>query len=322
MAFTLFLWVLVFCVSLFFLIKSSDFFIRSAERIGHFLGIPPFIIGVTIVAVGTSLPELFSSLVAVINGVPEVVVGNVVGSNITNIFLILGLAAVVSKKITLDYEVIHIDLPLMVSSAFFLLFTLWDGVFSFFDSLLAVFGAAIFVFYVVKIERVHPEEEVKEEVKELSSVPKKRFPFVDLFLLLVSGVVLFFSSDFLIDSLTNLASLLGVSPDIIAVSALAFGTSVPELSVSLSAAFKGKHDVAAGNVLGSNIFNSLFVMGIPGLFSSLPVSSFMLSFALPLMVAATITYFFMTQDKQVTRWEGWFLLLFYLLFLFKIFGLV
>ncbi|GAH33655.1 unnamed protein product, partial [marine sediment metagenome] len=124
------IWIIVFVVSLFVLIKASDYFTHSAEKIGLFFGIPLFIVGATIVAVGTSLPELISSIFAVLRNSSEIVVGNVVGSNVANIFLVLGIAAIVGRRMKLTYELIHVDLPLLIGSAFLLAVTIWDGIFS------------------------------------------------------------------------------------------------------------------------------------------------------------------------------------------------
>ena len=126
----LIIWIVIFIVSLFVLIKASDFFTDSAEQIGLFLGISPFLIGVTIVSVGTSMPELISSIVAVYQNSSEIVFGNVIGSNIANIFLIIGVASLISSPLRIQYELINVDLPLFVGSTFLLGLTVLDGEFS------------------------------------------------------------------------------------------------------------------------------------------------------------------------------------------------
>jgi cation:H+ antiporter len=122
-------WTAIFLISLLVLLKAAQLFTKSAEKLGLYFGIPPFIVGVTIVSIGTSLPELVSSVIAVTKDSPEIVIGNVVGSNITNVFLVLGVVAIVGKKIDITYELIHVDLPLLAGSSFLLAAMVWDGVF-------------------------------------------------------------------------------------------------------------------------------------------------------------------------------------------------
>ena len=163
MVYELVLWIGVLVVSLAILAKSSDYFTDSAEVIGNFFKLPAFIIGVTIVAIGTSLPELVSSLFAVFNGASEIVVGNVIGSNITNIFLVLGITAILSKKITILHELVRVDLPLLVGSAFLFAFTIWDGVFSLFEALLFIFGVIFYLVYTTSTQ--DKNEDVSAEKK-------------------------------------------------------------------------------------------------------------------------------------------------------------
>jgi cation:H+ antiporter len=312
----LLIWGGIFIISIFFLVKSSDYFTMAAEKIGFFLGLPAFIIGVTIVAFGTSLPELISSLFAVQKGYSEIVAANVIGSNITNIFLILGIAAIVGKKIKLDFELIRVDLPLLVGSAFLLYITIIDGIFTFPEAILFLGLISIYLLYTASTLK-------KEKVKKSHKIKKKKKPEIKPFIvLLISSVFIYFSANYTIESLLKISEILKIGTEIIAVGAVALGTSLPELAVSINAAKKGRSEIAVGNILGSNIFNTFAVMGIPALFGNLIITESIISFALPVMIMATLLYFFITQDKEINLWEGWLLLAFYVLFIGKLLNLM
>lgn len=300
-----FFWLTVFAVALLVLIKSSDFFIAAAEKIGIGLGISPFIVGVTIVAAGTSLPELMSSIVAVTSGKSEIVVGNVIGSNITNILLVLGLTAVVGKEIRLKGDIRHVDMPLLLFSAFLLMFMLRDAQFSIVESIISLIGVAVFLIYTFKSDQ-------SEEVVESNALNKPE-PKTYLFLLL-GGVGIYFGAEWTVTGVVEMSDLWGVDRDLVALSLVAFGTSVPELIVSVMAARRGHPEIAVGNVLGSNIFNTYVVMGIPRLVGEVKIPADVNEFSLPLMLVATILFFVMTISQRMTRWEGLMLLVLYIFF--------
>lgn len=315
------IWASVFVASLIVLIKASDYFTYAAEKIGLFYGMPPFIVGVTIVALGTSLPELISSIIAVTEGSSEIVIGNVVGSNIANIFLVLGLSAVVGKKMKISHELIHVDLPLLMGSAFLVALMAWDGFFTWIEGLLCLMGIIVYLFYT--ISNTNDEKGLlKIFLQKFSMSGKHTLSWKVILLLFASSAFVFLGAKYTIESIINLSEILKLGMDVIAVSAVALGTSLPELMVSISAARKGKPEMAVGNVLGSNIFNSFVVMGIPSLIGVLVIPDDILNFSIPVMLIATILYFFITQDRQITRWEGWLLVIFYVFFIIELFGLV
>jgi len=314
------IWIIVFVVSLFVLIKASDYFTHSAEKIGLFFGIPLFIVGATIVAVGTSLPELISSIFAVLRNSSEIVVGNVVGSNVANIFLVLGIAAIVGRRMKLTYELIHVDLPLLIGSAFLLAVTIWDGIFSFPEALLCIAGIILYLLYTINTKSKHENIEIKkgpnEEVKQ-----GRKLDWKTLVILAVSAFFIYLGAKYTVESVIKLSEIFNIGKEIIAISAVALGTSLPELMVTIAAAKKGKPEMAVGNILGSNIFNALAVMGIPALIGTLIIPHSILTFGLPMMLIATLLYFFITHDKEVTKWEGWLLVIFYVFFIGKLFSL-
>lgn len=312
------LWMIIFLVSLIVLIKASNFFIRAAEKIGAKLGISSFIIGVTLLAIGTSLPELISSVFGVLLDSSEIVVGNVTGSNITNIFLVLGCTALFSKKNKLSYNLDIVDLPLMLASAFAFVIIIWDGKFTIFEALLSIAGLLIFIIHTIKAHEidlvVHTDfdKNIKKERIESSN-------FKLWGMLILSAVLLYFGAKYTVLSIIHLSQKLSIGKEIISASAVALGTSLPELIVSVTAAKKGKPEMAVGNILGSNIFNTFAVMAIPRFFGSLIIPSIILKEVVPIMVIATLIFYIITQKKKFTKWEGWMLLLMYLLFLSRLF---
>lgn len=290
----------IFAGSIALLLFASDKFVEAAERIGLSLGISPFIIGVTIVAFGTSLPELATSIVAVLDGTPEIVIGNVVGSNITNIALVLGLTAVVVKNIDLEYNLWHIDIPFLWGSAFLLYFSVMDGDLTLYEACLFLAGIAIFLAYSLK-----GQERPDKKDRPTSS-------WQDYLYLVLGGLFVSLSATWVIGAITEISLMLDIAPTVIALSAVAIGTSLPEVAVSLAAARKGKASIAVGNALGSNIFNTFIVMAIPRFFGELEIPGNIISIYMPLMIVMTILLGVMSNNRKITRWEGLVLILFYL----------
>ncbi|MFC1616473.1 calcium/sodium antiporter [Patescibacteria group bacterium] len=321
------LWSGVFIVSLAALIKSADFFTNSSEKIGLHYKIPPFIIGVTIIALGTSLPEVATSLIAVLGDNSEIVIGNVTGSNVANILFILAITAIVGKNLIVDKDIISIDLPILLSSTILLFLTTLDGKFTYIDGIISLLVLITYIVYNIKSGRKVDRKELKDQKKLKKEVKKEeqkreKLPLKYPLILILSGIALYFSAKYTIDSVIKLSEMFNIAKEIIAVSAIAIGTSLPELAVSVVAAKNGKADIAIGNVTGSNIFNVLGVMGIPSLFGTLSISAEMLSFTIPALLFITILYVFVTMDKQISQWEGITLLLLYVAFMGKVFNII
>jgi len=296
----------IFAFSLFFLLKASDFFVEAAEKIGLSMGIPPFIIGVTIVAFGTSLPELISSIEAVLIGDSKIVIGNVVGSNIANIALVLGLVAVVGKQVKVNEHIMNVDIPILVTSAFLLCFVVYDQEVTLFEAFILLVALIIFLVYSLNNDDGEETEKIAVSWKSYA-------------ILVVAGIAIKFSAEYTIKSVIELSKLLNIGSDVIAASVVALGTSLPEVFVSLAAIKRGKTDMAVGNILGSNIFNTYAVMSIPAFVGTLVIPDNILEFALPFMLALTIVFAVMCISKKISRWEGMMLLLFYVLFMVELF---
>ena len=301
------LYVGLFIGSLIVLLKASDWFIDSAEEIGLSFGISPYIIGVTIIAFGTSLPELATSVASVFAGESEIVIGNVIGSNITNIALVLGLVAVYVKRIDLETDIWKFDMPFLYFTAFFLWFVVRDQNVSYFEAALLLLSLIVFLAASLKSD----ETEEKEEHPKASP---KSYAF-----LLLGGILVWVGATYTVVAIQELSGIAGINPEIIALSAVALGTSLPEVIVSLNAAKKGKTSLAIGNVLGSNIFNTLAVVGIPAFVGKLEIPEDILTFSFPLMMAMTILFGVMCFSRSMSRWEGMILIIFYLYFLVELF---
>ena len=300
---TLLVPILIFIVSLTVLLIASDKFVDSSEKVGLALGIPSFVVGVTIVAFGTSLPELATSIVSVYSGSSEVVIGNAVGSNITNILLVLGAAAIFGKGITIEHDVMKTDMPMLFGSAFLLYFTLQDFTLSAFECIIFLIALAVFLISSIK------------EGKKDADIEKTKTSAKDWITILLGAVAIYFSAKYTIDSLEILAEEGGIPKHVIAITVVALGTSLPEVVVSLAAAKKGNHGMAVGNVLGSNIFNTYAVMAIPGLLGNLTIPESTMQFSIPFMIVVSILFGIICFTRSISKWEGYMLIAFYLFFI-------
>lgn len=338
-------WIIVLAVSLVVLLRASDFFIDGAERLGLYFKIPPFIIGVFVLGFGTSLPELVVSITSVIQKAPEIVIGNVLGSNITNVFLILGIAAIVVKESKIHFDFLSFDMPLAITSAFFITVTIWDGVFSVSDAIIFLAIFLVYIIYTVSHHKKTKEivlgelEEIEKEkpapvprtfrhnLKNFSlriySLARKRVQKINWLTVakvVVSPFFIYLGAEYAVEAVIKISDFINIGSDVIAASVVALGTSLPELSVSYVTLKKGKIDEMLGNILGSGIFNILVVTSIPALIAPIAVPQEMIKVALPIMLVATVIFFIFAYDKKITRGEGIVLLIFYALYLGLIFN--
>lgn len=305
------IWIIVFVVSLILLVKSADWLLESSEKIGLKIGLSPFVVGVVIVGIGTSFPELISSLFAVFQGTTEIVVANAVGSNIANILLIIGVTAIFAKKITVTKDLINLDLPLVTLSCLLLLITAYDGIINLPEAVILTFSLISYIWFSIKYK--DDGDDLKIDVK---ANPKP----MDILMLIVGILGLAVGANYLITSVVELSTILNIAPGIISITAIAFGTSLPELLVSIKAAMKGRSEVAVGNIIGSNVFNVLGVVGIPGLFSTLIIDDATLKLGIPVLLAATLVFVISGISKKIHLQEGVFFVLIYIVFISKLFG--
>lgn len=302
----------IFIVSLIILIKSSDKFTEAAEKIGQKLNINQFIIGVTILAIGTSLPELITSLIALKNKSTEIIIGNVIGSNIANILLVLGIIAIFSKKIKTKHTTPKIDIFVFFSTLIFITITFLDNYFTRLEGILGLF---ILLYYLLTLNSKNKNK--NEKKKKKTSKKGLKLQFLIIFL---SSFFIYLSAKYTIFAVINLSNIFNIGKEIIAISAVAIGTSLPELIVSLQATKKGNLGMAFGNVLGSNIFNTFAVLGIPALFKNLIIPQNIIYLSIPLLIFASLLFYFILKTKKLTKTLGYVMLIIYFLYLGKIFN--
>ena len=319
---SVYLWVLIFVMSLAVLIKSSDIFVGAAEKIGLNFGLSAFLTGVLIVGVGTSLPELVSSIIATTKGATEIVIGNVLGSNITNIFLVLGIAGLIGKNFTIKHDLMRVDIPFLLSATLLMSLMILDGSFSMVEGVLCLLAFVIYIIFTI----MNPVPETKPigfETSENNKNPtNKKSILKEITLIIGSSAGIFLGAKYTVDSVIAISSILGIATDIIALTAIALGTSLPEVLVTISASRRGNPEMAVGNIIGSNIFNGLVVMGIPSLIAPLHIPHSIIIFSLPTLIAAVFIYSFMVYDKKINQLEGGTLLIFYFYFVGRILGIM
>jgi len=309
-----FFWIIVFCISLAVLVKAADFLVASARVMGLALGLSSFIVGVLIVGMGTSLPELIAALAGVIQGIPEIVVAIAVGSNVTNIFLIVGISTLAGRLLTVAKDLIDLDLPLLFSGTALFFVTVSDGVIVFSEAVILIIGYVIYVLYTL----YHKEGEDIHDGVWPNIRPKIKTQDIVRFLVGIIGLIV--GARYLVNSVVMISDLLQIGTSVITLTAVALGTSLPELIVSARAAYKGHSEVALGNIFGSNMFNILVVTGVPGLFTILPVDTATVRIGIPFLILATVLFVISGISKRIYMWEGAFYILLYILFLSKLFA--
>lgn len=301
-----------FAIALAVLLLAAKFFTNSAEKVGLYWKLPPFIIGVFIIGVGTSLPELVTSILSVTSGNSEIVIGNILGANIANILLITGSVAFINQKdIKLSQDYIFIDLHYLIGAIILFTIIVIDGVVQPLESILGLLAFIVFSFYMIKGQPDEIESK-NEKSKEVS-----KFPFVEFGIIIFSGVGIFFGADFTVDALSKIAIGFSIPSSIVALTVLSIGTTLPELAVSISAIKEGKAEMAVGNVLGSCIFNLTVIPFLSSLFGTIDVPDTLLSFSLPMMIGSGLFFYLVTQDKKISKWEGILFVIIYILFILK-----
>ena len=315
------------------MVKSADWFVESAEKIGLALKISPFIIGVVIIAVGTSFPELITSFFAVLKGATGIVTANVVGSNIANILLIIGLSAIFAGQLTIKRSLIDLDAPLLATTTALFIFVMMDGVISRWEGALLLVSFIIYSLYTIFQKRDESEEEEVEKKEGIVEVLpsrverrrtkkiEKKITFKIVLMLIIGAIGLAIGADYTVESVIEISKILNIATSVIAITAVAIGTSLPELVVSLQAAKKKKYEIALGNIFGSNVFNVLLVAGLPAVFAPLKVDSATQIYGLEFLAVATLLFVFSSISKKIHIWEGAMYLVIYVLFIAKVSGL-
>ncbi len=295
------------------LVWGADRFVEGAAAIARNLGVSPMVIGLTIVGVGTSAPEILVSAVAAWSGSPDMGVGNALGSNITNVALVLGTTAVVTP-LSVRSETLRREFPLLLVVMLLALGLLLDGHLGRLDGLLLVAGMGLVIYWIVTLAlRQRAGGEVDPLESEYSDeLPPEMTTGKALFWLALGMAVLLGSSRLLVWGAVNIAEWFEVPDLIIGLTIVALGTSLPELAASVMSALKGEHDIAIGNVLGSNMFNLLAVLGMPGLIHPAMLQGDVLTRDYPIMIGLSVALFAMAygfrKPGHISRAEGGILL--------------
>ena len=297
------------CAGLVLLVAGAEVLVRGAAKLAAQFGIPPLIIGLTVVAFGTSAPETAVSVQAAFNSSGDLAIGNVLGSNIANILLILGTTALIAPLLV-SRQLIRLDVPIMIGASLMVYALAWDGSLGRLDGALLFAGIIAYTNFLIIQSRKDKTAAADDEFSEefgLHEAPKPYAWALNLGLIIAGLVLLVSGSNFLVEGAVQMARALGLSELVIGLTVVAIGTSLPELATSLMAAIKGERDIAVGNIVGSNIFNLLCVLGLASLVSpsAIPVAANALNFDFPVMIGVAIAclpIFF--NGYCINRWEG------------------
>ena len=292
-------------------LTGADRLTEGASAIARRFGVPEIVIGLTIVACGTSMPEFFVSLMSALNGTPDMAVGNVVGSNVMNSMLIVGCAAVVAPMV-ISRSTVRKDIPFAVGASLLLILLGLDSDISRTDGIILLLGFAFFMAYTLmqakgSLPSTPAEEKAKTETQDASSDQKRsKEPAVWLSALwvLLGLAALVFGSDLFVDSASSVATALGVSQSVIGLTIVAGGTSLPELATSVVAARKGQSAIAIGNVIGSNVFNILLILGATSAITPLQMEGITTIDMTVMLVSVALVWLFSFTRYTVERWEG------------------
>ena len=302
------MWLLLFALGAVGLIVGAELLVRGASRLAASVGVTPLVIGLTVVSLGTSAPEIAISIDASLSGHADMALGNVVGSNIFNVLLILGLSALIGPLVVAQ-RLLWWDVPLMIGFALLLLLLGMDGTVGQLDGLVLCIGLVAYIWWAIQLSRREYAESAATPADSDVSASTDRANHIPLQLGLIIGglALLVIGAEWFVQGAVKIALALGISELVVSLTIVAAGTSLPEVVVSVLASYRGERDIAVGNVVGSNIFNMLAVLGLSALVlpHGITVPPSVLHFDMPVMIAAFIACLpiFMT-GHLISRWEG------------------
>lgn len=295
---SLILQIVLIAVSIFVVIKGADALTSGGVSLARRMNIPQIVIGLTIVAMGTSMPEFCVSFVSALKGTPDLAVGNIVGSNVFNSLFIVGCAALVAPM-TILHSTVRRDIPFALVSSVILLMMCLDSTISRLDAAILFLFFVVFMVITVRGARQGGDAEEAQQAEE-----KPKSPAWAAAMIVVGLALLIGGSNVFVDNASALASSLGVSDAVIGLTIVACGTSLPELATSVVSARRGQSGIAIGNVLGSNVFNILMILGITGIIQPMQISG-ITSVDLSMLVASMILLWLFSYTKYtLSRWEG------------------
>jgi cation:H+ antiporter len=308
-------------IGLFVLIIGGDTLVRGASSIALRLHMTPLVVGLTIVAFGTSAPELLISINAALTGSPDLAMGNVVGSNICNLALVLGITLLIGP-VKVQPDSVRIDWPVAMGSSLLLFFWIRDHLLTTTEGILFVSMLIAYTFFIIRKSRIKLKKAIKAESQLELKLPSddKTSPMLrDIGLIVLGCIALYFGADWFVIGAKELASFLGVSQRVIGITVLALGTSLPELVTAIVASFKRETDLAIGNLLGSNIFNVLSILGITSILKEIQVNEVILNVDMLWMLGITLLILpMMVTRHRLGRTDGVILLLIYVYYTYTV----
>jgi cation:H+ antiporter len=305
-------------LGLLMLIIGAELLVKGAVGIALRFRVSMLVVGMTIVSLGTSAPELLVTIGSALRGQADLGLGTVIGSNISNITLVLGVTAIV-LPVVVQKDSIKIDWPMMMGATLLFYVLSLDGYITFWEGFLFLFLLVVFTTWLIRQSRKRQNDSIIKE--EMRQKPMAIPQVVRFTVLIVVGCVgLAYGADFLVEGASAIARNYAVSERIIGITMVAFGTSVPELITSVVAAYRGKSDISIGNLIGSNLFNILAILGISSMIKEIPVSQLILKVDMIWLLAISALIFpLMIVGKKITRLKGIFLTLLYVIYIFLLF---
>ncbi len=287
--------IVIIIIGIVCVLKGADFLTEGAAALARRVNIPEIVIGLTIVAAGTSAPELFVSLVSALKGTPDLAVGNVVGSNTMNCMLIVGCAAMVAPM-TISRSTVKKDIPFAVGASVLLMLLALNNFLGRFDGILLLAGFVSFMVYSLR--------QAKNGQGDATTEEKQQNPWLSALYIVLGLVGLVIGSNLFVDHASSLALALGISEGVVGLTVVAGGTSLPELATSVVAARKGQSAIAIGNVIGSNVFNILLILGLTATISPLQIEGITTIDMAVMLISVTLVWLFSFTRYTVERWEG------------------
>ena len=305
-------WLLISLVILYY---GAEGLVLGASSLAKRFRISALVIGLTIVSIGTSMPELIVSIKAAMNGQSALSIGNVLGSNLFNIGIILGLSAII-YPLAVKRQLLKFDVPVMILTSVLFLILFLDSTISFIEAILMV---VLFISYTLYLLLTSKKNQNKQADSADDDIKLTKHWALDVFFMVVGLIALVYGSDLLVVNATIIAERLGMSEAMIGLTIVAAGTSMPELATSVVAAIKKRSDIAIGNIVGSNIFNILLILGVAGIIQPISTPDISYNDSLSVVVLGIILWLFMKLGASIRRWQGAvFVLLYVIYFFFKL----
>lgn len=309
--------VALICVGFVLLVKGADFLVEGSSSVAKRFNIPEIIIGLTIVSIGTSMPELFVSSTSTLNGSSDMAIGNIIGSNLCNLLLILGLSTII-KPVKFQRETRLIELPMCIAiTIIFTIFCNTSGIISKVEAIVLIILFVLFILYTIIMGKKGKQFDKDDSIIEIQTENKQVSMAKSIVFIILGIIGLKIGGDLTVENATNIARIFNVSEKIIGLTILAIGTSLPELVTSVTAAIKGNSDIAIGNIIGSNIFNILLIIGVSALISPLAYN-FTYNIQMVILILAMIVlalFPIIPPKNEMSRLNGAIYLIMYIIYM-------